>query len=392
MRLRIIVHRFRPEVGGTELMAEEMARGMVRRGFEVEVVTLRPPGAPAEEYFRADGNSIARVYRTVRLEHLGERFRLPVGYWRWLEPAGDAVQGADLIHLFGNRIWCTDWFLPVAGRVRLPKVLTGQNFYQLWMHPNAINTFYFQRYFPRAVERVDCFVAQTFQESEQLRAFGYRGRLELIPHATNVAEIDATPVEEGARFRTAHGIGPEERVALSIGGFIPNKRMDRVVDGVTRSSDPWRLVLIGRDAPGTPYDLTACSARAVARGLRPIVLGADGPIARAEVLAALRASDAYVQGSSYEGYGGALAEAMAAGLPFVAYSTGAVPEFVRAGAGVVASTPEEVGAALDRFARDRIAARSLGANGAAEVRAHRSTEVVMDAYARLFREFGDRAR
>lgn len=389
MRLRIVVHRFRPEVGGTELMAEEMARGMVRRGFEVEVVTLRPPGAPSEEYFPADGSAGALVYRTVRLEHLGERFRIPVGYWKWLEPAGDAVQGTDLLHLFGNRIWCTDWFLPVAGRVRIPKVLTGQNFYQLWMHPNPVNTFYFRRYFPRAAARVDCFVAQTVQEAEQLRAFGYRGRLERIPHATNVTEIDATGPEAGEQFRRLHGIGAEERVALSIGGFIPNKRMDRVVDGVGRATAPWRLVLIGRDAPGGAHALAASCAAAASRGLRPIVLGADRPLARSEVLAALRGSDVYVQGSSYEGYGGALAEAMAAGLPFVAYPTGAVPEFVGVGAGLVVTSPEEVGRALDRFAGDPGAARAMGARGAAEVRAHRSTEVVMDAYARLFREFDE---
>jgi glycosyltransferase involved in cell wall biosynthesis len=382
VRVRIAVHKFRPEVGGTELMAEMMAGAMAGYGHEVEVVTLRTgttvPDERVELPVGAHGATRPAPIRVRRLEFLRGPVRLPVGYWRLLK------EPTDVLHVFGNRIWNSDYFLPVARRLAYPKVLTGQNFYQYYMHPSPINTFYAERYFPRMAERVDRYVVQTVQEGEQFRRFGFRGRIERIPHTVDVDEFPLDPAL-GERFRQDHGIG-NELLLLSAGGYAPNKRMDRVIDGLAGASSRWKLVLTGADWPGHPADLAACRRIAASRGIEPIFLGDGRPVARDEVVRAFLACDAYAQGSSYEGYGGAVQEAMTVRKPFVAFETGAMAEFAAAGAGFSVRSTPAFSDALDRLAASDTARRQLGDAGRRDVIAHRSKTVTMAAYDRVFRE------
>ncbi len=384
MRIRITVHKFRPEVGGTELMAEMMAAAMAWKGHEVEVVTLRTGTSLSEERYPVDTGSLgsrpAATYRVRRLDFVGGPVRLPRGYWRVL------AEPTDLLHVFGNRIWNSDLFLPIARWLPYPKVLTGQNFFQLHMNPNAVNSLYARRYFPWAASQVDAYVVQTVEEREQFRRFGYRGRIELIPHTVDVDEFPLDD-ELGRRFRTAHGLVGEP-LLLSAGGYAPNKRMDRVIEGLARARSRWRLVISGADWPGQRYDIASCRALARRRGVQVEYLGDGAPVPRSEMIAAFLACDAYVQGSSYEGYGGAIQEAMTVRRPFVAFETGAVPEFAAAGAGFAVRSEDEFAQRLDELASSDELRRSMGSAGREDVLAHRSKTVVMDLYDRLFRELG----
>ncbi len=374
MRIRIAVHRFRPEVGGTELMAEMMATAMVRRGHDVEIVTLRTRGGPSDE--RSPIAPGGATYRVRRLEYLDGPFRIPVGYWRVL------AEPTDVLHVFGNRIWNSDFFLPIAGRLRYPTVLTGQNFYQLYMHPSAVNRLYAERYFPWAARNVSCYVVQTVGEGEQFRRFGYRGEMERIPHTVDDAEfpLDA---ERGAAFRRAH-LPPGRLLLLTSGGFAPNKRIDRVIRGLARARSRWHLIVAGADWPGQAYDYAHCRAIAEETGASVEFLGEGRASPRDEIVSAFLACDAYGQGSSYEGYGGAVQEAMTVQKPFIAYPTGAIGEFEAAGAGYSVTSDEAFGQCLDALAAAPDLRDRLGRAGRQEVLAHRCLRVTMDQYERLF--------
>jgi glycosyltransferase involved in cell wall biosynthesis len=384
VKIRIAVHKFRPEVGGTELMAEMMATAMATKGHEVEVVTLRTGTSSSEERISVPSGGpdspSAAAYRVRRLDFVGGPVRLPQGYWRVL------AEPTEMLHVFGNRIWNSDLFLPIARWLSYPKVLTGQNFFQLHMNPNPINSLYARRYFPWAASQVDAYVVQTVEEGEQFRRFGYRGRIELIPHTVDVDEF---PLDEelGRGFRRAHGLDGEP-LLLSAGGYAPNKRMDRVIEGLARAKSRWRLVIAGADWPGQRYDLSNCRSLARRRGVPVEFLGDGAPVPRSDVVAAFLACDVYAQGSSYEGYGGAIQEAMTVRRPFVAFKTGAIPEFAAAGAGFAVRTEDEFAARLDELAASEGLRRRMGAAGREDVLAHRSKVVVMGLYDRLFRELG----
>ena len=385
MRVRIAVHRYRPEVGGTELMAEMMATAMVRRGHDVEVVTIRTrPSLPEERLpllTHEASDSDASGYAVRRLDYLGGPVRVPVGYWRALQ------EETDVLHVFGNRIWCSDFFLPIARFLPYPKVLTGQDFYQLHMHPGLLNRFYAHQYFPRMAEQVQCYVVQTDRERDQFRRFGFRGRIEKIPHTVDPREFPPDP-GSGDRFRTEHGLGSRP-IVLSAGGFAPNKRMDRVIEGVAAAKSRVDLVIAGGDWPGHAGDLRHCRDLAARLGVSVLFLGDGRSAPRDEVVRAFRACDVYAQGSSYEGYGGAVQEAMLVERPFVAFETGAIGEFASAGAGVAVRSVGEFASALDRLVGSDTERRTMGRLGRQDVLAHRAVDVTMDAYDRLFRELAD---
>ena len=106
---------------------------------------------------------------------------------------------------------------------------------------------------------------------------------------------------------------------------------------------------------------------------------------RAEVIRAFYACDAYAQGSSYEGYGGAVQEAMLLEKPFVAFETGAMSEFAAAGAGRSVTSLEGFSDALDELSASESLRRAMGRAGRRDVLDHRCVDVTMAAYDRLFR-------
>src|SRR5204862_4445279 len=100
-----------------------------------------------------------------------------------------------------------------------------------------------------------------------------------------------------------------------------------------------------------------------ARGLsyRVAVLGAVPP---ERVMELYLASDVFVLASRFEGYGMALAEAMAHGLPVVSTRAGAIPDTVPADAGLLVAPDDTIALAqaLRRLIGDPLERRRLATN------------------------------
>ena len=112
----------------------------------------------------------------------------------------------------------------------------------------------------------------------------------------------------------------------------------------TRLGRPARLVLAGRtDSPGT-Y-LQTIDDRMRAEGLEAELI-ITGPLSDAELRAQYAAADLYVSLSRHEGFGVPLIEAIAHGIPVLAWPAGAI-EHTLGGAGRLPSrNPEEVAEAM----------------------------------------------
>ncbi len=149
---------------------------------------------------------------------------------------------------------------------------------------------------------------------------------------------------------------------LAVGAVTPRKGYDVLAAACARLLDlSWRLVIagdLGRDADSTTR-LKADIAR-FNLGDRIRLAGAVA----AERLEALYASaDLFVSASRFEGYGMAIAEAIAHGLPVVGTTAGAIPQTAPAGASLLAP-PNDAGAlaaALRRLIEDSAARRRLAA-------------------------------
>jgi glycosyltransferase involved in cell wall biosynthesis len=153
---------------------------------------------------------------------------------------------------------------------------------------------------------------------------------------------------------------------LSIGSVVPDKGYDLLIAALATLADiPWRLTIAG-DRTRNPAAAARLDADISAHSLgdRVVLLGAVPPERITELFLA---SDMFVLASRFEGYGMALAEAIAHGLPVVSTRAGAIPDTIPADTGLLVP-PNDVAAlaqALRRLICDRAERRRLAMNARA---------------------------
>jgi glycosyltransferase involved in cell wall biosynthesis len=186
----------------------------------------------------------------------------------------------------------------------------------------------------------------------------YTGRLLVADYG--VAADRLTVAQPGSdSMARAPGGASAAPALLAVGAITHRKGYDVLLAALADLIHlPWRLTIVGdrgRDTNAVAR-LDADLAR-LQLAERVTVTGAIPT----ERLAALYAeADLFVQASRFEGYGMALADAIAHGLPVVATAAGAVPDTVPEGAGLLAP-PDDVGAlsvALRRLIGDPVERRN----------------------------------
>lgn len=168
--------------------------------------------------------------------------------------------------------------------------------------------------------------------AHRLRDFGVEPeRCRAVPPGTEPAPLAAGPP----------GVSPP--VLLCVATVTPRKGHDVLVDALERVRElPWRCVCAGsleRDPSFAARVLESVSRAGL--GGRIDFVGEHGPEALERLY---HESSVFVLASHYEGYGMALAEALARGLPVVSTRGGAIPYTVPADAGIL--VPPDDSAAL----------------------------------------------
>lgn len=166
----------------------------------------------------------------------------------------------------------------------------------------------------------------------------------------------------------ARGPGPEAPpLLLSVGSVTPRKGHDVLVAALRRLGDlSWRCVCAG-SLDRAPAFATSVREAAASAGLSDRIRF-TGELDREALDRLYHRSSLLVLASHYEGYGMALTEALARGLPVVSTTGGAIPHTVPAGAGVLVppGDPAALAHALRRLLEDPAARAEL----AREARAH----------------------
>ena len=249
------------------------------------------------------------------------------------EYEGDAEPGDILVYQFATRSLMADWLTARDEPLVINyHSITPPRYFEPWNNGIARLQVGAQYELALMAPRAALGVAVSEFDAEELRQAGCV-RTTVIPVA-NVAvpPVAPDPVMLDRLRRRSPGGGARW---LSVGRLAPNKSHQHTIAALfvaRASADPGATLTI----VGSPSETSYASAlRRFARslGLADAVDFVSG-LRDAELAAYYRAADVLVMLSEHEGFGVPLVEAMAHGLPVVAYDAGAVRE-VLDGAGVL---------------------------------------------------------
>ena len=197
------------------------------------------------------------------------------------------------------------------------------------------------------VGHVDLALGDSGYNRDELDALGF-APTGVMPVAVDLSRITAAPRRPALEKVLADGLVN----FLFVGRIAPNKKIEdhiRLAEHYKRYVDSrYRFIFVGRTDAVPSYYATV---RALMERYR---MPADrfwftGPVPNADLAAFYRYSSVYVSLSEHEGFCVPLLEAMAAGVPVLAYGAAAVPETM-GGAGIV-FTPKDLEYAAELMGR-----------------------------------------
>lgn len=385
-----------PTVGGSGIVATELAKALAQRGHEVRLISTEMP-------FRVPDFQVGLVFHAVHTP----------GYPLFREPqhllslANKIVQVSrehrlDVIHAHyaiphAAAAYLARQILANTAGARVPRVITT-------LHGTDVTLIGSDRSYSETaafcIDQSDGVTAV----SDSLRADTYRqlsvrADIRVIP---NFLDCDIHRRSEDAalraRFAGAAGAVPgigmadgdgdaagdgETRLVIHVSNFRPVKRVEAVIDVFDRIRRrvPSRLLLVG-DGP----DLDRAVRRARDLGLSDAVV----PLGEQEqVVPLLSVADLFLLPSAQESFGLAALEAMACQVPVVASRVGGLPEVIEHGVTGFLHDPDDLegmassGAAL---LADRPRHREVAAAGLAAVQQRFCVNAIVPRYEAFYAE------
>ena len=370
MRIVQVSPFFFPHAGGVESHVRALASEFSRGGHEVTVVTSRfDRSLPAEESFEG--------YRVLRTRTSGVWLNTPIdpGTRRTIRELSPEV-----FHFHYPPPLTAYYGLRALRGSRIPVVLTYHcDLYLPGLRGRVVTSAYRRFFLPPTFRRVNRFIVHT--ESYGRTSLALRGRpLEIIPSSVDLERF--RPDEDVSAVRRMLGL-EGKRVLAFTGRLVPHKGIDVLLRALPRLPADVVLHVVGR-GPTLPNLATTARRLGVEERVRfcPNVSDADLP-------KFLRAADLFVFPSQnrLEGFGLAVAEAMAAGLPVVIADMPGVREVIDPGVEGVLVEPLLVSDLVEQIRRlldDPETRRKMGAAARQRAEERYSVRVVAGALIRVY--------
>jgi glycosyltransferase involved in cell wall biosynthesis len=355
LRLLLATPRFAPQRGGAETWTREIAGGLARRGHRVLVLARAAPGVEqgssvqGVEVRRSAGSRLgfaADVARAVR----EERPDVVLGQYSALSPAAIAARRSGLAS-----VGIVHDVYGLAASIRLRGPLVG-----------IVRWTALER--SMALARPDAFLVPSRVTARNLQRLAGGRPITVVP--TGMDHLAAGP-------RTDHSTDPTQ--VVFVGRLVRQKGVDDLIAAVRMLS-----------AGGTEVHAVVVGSGPEEERLRRIARAAPvrfaGALDDATLDGLIRGSAILVLPSLREGWGLAVSEAAARGIPYVAYDIPAIREQHEElqGGLLVPSGPDALAGALASLLADPDLRRSLGARGRTAAQARSWTgaaEVVEGALA-----------
>ena len=370
-RLSLVLAESGTSVGGTERVVWELATRLPAARFDVRVWLSTAPGV--DEFARA---LEARGVPVDRVSEVDSRWdwRGMLDTWKRLRRASPS-----LLHL--HHVWpAADRYLPaLANLAGVPHLVVTEHIVGS-PHSAAQRTLKRQE-----LARADAVTAVCGAVAKTLvRDYGVdRGRVRVVPNGAEPPDEEAEweEVREIRARLSATRLRPLWVMAARLEEQKGHTVLLEALAEVSRRGLDFVVALAGE---GSLRGTLEAKASALALSGRVRFLGQVEPIGPL-----LRAADAVVLPSLWEGLPLTLLEAMARARPVVATTVGGIPEVLEDGACGVLVSPGDAKAladALESFHRRPDAAEKLGLKAAARVRETYTWEHVVEQFETVYDE------
>lgn len=362
MRYAIVTETYPPEVNGVALTVRGLEEGLRARGHEVGVVRPRQAGekvATAPHELLVPGAPLPR--------YPGLRFGFPATRKltaAWRESAPDAIY----IATEGPLGWSA---LRAARRLGIPAATGFHTRFDEYMRDYGAA--FLQRtalgWMRRFHNRADATLVPTRELADFLRGERFENVFRL-PRAVDTLMFD--PAKRDPELRRAWGVGDDGLAVIYLGRIAPEKNLELAVRAfreLQKRQPEARFVWVG-DGPSRQKlaqenpDFVFCGVQRGANVARHFASG-----------------DLFLFPSRTETFGNVTLEAMASGLPTVAFDYGAAREYLRDGthgAAIRDGDDEGFVAAAAHLGHDRDLRATMGAAARQAVSALRPEQVAAD--------------
>lgn len=359
-------------IGGSGVIAAELAEGLVDRGHEVHLFAPTPPVRPATPRsgmhlhtveapaYPALGHPPYALALASKLIEVGREVGLEVIHVHYAVPhAASALLAARAL-------------APRSPRTVVS--LHGTDVTQVGIDPA------YREITDSTLREADALtVPSAYLRERAHEAFGMGEAIEVIPNFVDVARFRPGPRDQ-AMLR---GFFPEMEegapLLVHVSNFRPVKRTRDLIEVLARIRRrlPARMLLVG-DGPERPG--TEERARELGLGEAVRFLGM-----RPDFASILRQADLFLVTSEDESFCLAALEAMASGVPVAAYRVGGIPEVVREGVGALVEPfdPDALAAAALEILESRDRA-TMAAAARARAEGHYRREPAVDRYEALY--------
>jgi len=297
-----IVPSLREEAAGPSYSVRRLAEALAENGNLAHLVSIGEPGTrrtgPLSE------RTFAQTGRSVPILH---RLRMSKDMRDWLT---DSARGDPVFHVHG--LWLMPNVYPgLLARSRnltlihAPRGMLGPGALKFSSGKKKVFAALIQN---RALQAVTCFHATSTKEVEDIRAYGLKAPVALIPNGIDVLDdVPASPVAPGEE--------PARRTLLYLGRVHPKKGLDRLVaawSSVEQRFSDWQLRIVGPSEIGYGDQLRKQVHHA---GLERVEFN-DGLFGD-EKVQAYRDADVFVLPTLDENFGMVVAESLANGTPVI---------------------------------------------------------------------------
>ena len=315
LRIAVVTETYPPEVNGVALTLARLVEGLRAANHEIQLIRLRQGGADAQGPELHQSGLHEVLMRGLPIPRYPDlRMGVPskgalIRLWQLRRP--------DVVHIAteGPLGWSA---LRAASYLKLPVTTDYRTNFQSYSAHYGVGFLHkpIMAYLRKFHNRADCTMVPTEALRQSLTNAGFH-KLKVVSRGVDTVAFD--PSHRSAWLRAQWGMAPNDLAVLFVGRLAAEKNLDLLVkafDAVHRRDPCARLVLVG-DGPMRQALQARCPNAIFAGQLRGVSLAQH-----------YASADLFLMPSVTETFGNVTTEAMASGLPVLAFRHAAAAELM----------------------------------------------------------------